>query len=124
MAQEEDSSPGSATGAMQQALAAEKQAREAIRGCEQQAEALREQARERARRISARTEQRINWVHNHCARELERRLAEMVAADEGGEDTGPPGPDNRLLEEAIRELARRLTSDSGSGPPAGGEGQE
>jgi hypothetical protein len=123
MAQEEDASPESPTGAMQKALAAEKQAREAVRGCEQQAETLREQARERARRISARTEQRINWVHNHCARELERRLAEMVVEDEG-EDTAPAGTDPQLLDEAVRQLARRLTTGSGTAPSPGVESPE
>ena len=123
MAQEEDASPDSATGAMQQALAAEKQAREAVRGCEQQAEALREQARERARRISARTEQRINWVHNHCARELERRLAEMVTADEGEGSTAPAWTDSDLLDQAVQRLARRLTSHSAPpSPPEEGQG--
>ena len=113
MAQENRFSGDAASRLMQQALTAEKQAEEAVRGCEQQAEAIREQGREDARRIGERTERRINWVHDHCSRTLDQRLAELDTQAEAEKSAGPAWADSELLDRAVARLARRLTSGSG-----------
>jgi hypothetical protein len=98
-----------ASDAMQRALAAEAEAREAIAGCQTQAEALREQARSDANRILERADQRVEWVHNHCARVLERRLAALEEGEPPTDDA-TPWADDATLSAAAEALAAALTT--------------
>lgn len=103
-----------ASEAMQRALAAEAEAREAIEGCQTQADALREQARTDANRILQRADQRAEWVHQHCARVLEQRLAELQEGEPPA-DNAAAWADDATLNAAAEALAQALTSPDGQG---------
>ena len=107
-----------ASEAMQQALAAEAEAREAIAGCQAQADALREQARTDANRTLERADQRAEWVHHHCAQVLEHRLAELQE-DAPSADSGPAWADDATLSAAAEALAEALTTPEGPGGSGG-----
>jgi vacuolar-type H+-ATPase subunit H len=114
MAKDRQPSPrDSASEAMQRALAAEAEAREAIEGCQAQAESLREQARTDANRILERADRRVEWVHDHCNRVLEQGLAELQASEAPAAATA--WADDATLEAAAEALAQTLTSPEDRG---------
>ena len=122
MAREPNQVAGEAASqAMQRALEAEERAREAVEGCQHQANRLRDQARADADRIQKRADDRIDWVHRHCARILEGRLGELRGQEPDAADPDPWGEAD-VLAAAAEELAAALTQPEATDEPEGNRG--
>ena len=108
---EASNKPDSAEAAMNEVLAAEQAAEEAIDACEQEARASLHEATLRARRIADRTNERIALIQQRTRQQLQQflRKAERAA---GGAEQAHDAEDLRLAIVAgvANELAERLTA--------------
>jgi vacuolar-type H+-ATPase subunit H len=98
--------------AMEEVLAAERAAREAIEACRTSAESTLEAAREDARRITRRATSRITRLHARCEQIAAARIAEL--REELNRDPPhivPDAADLASLEAAAARLAARLTGN-------------
>lgn len=112
-------SEGAAAGsAMQRAVVAERDAREAIAAAEQQAALDIDQARTRARAILNGVPKRIERLRQRGARTVERAMAEIRAQEAAalaalGETVFPA----ELIEPTTAAVAARLGGDEQAPPP-------
>jgi vacuolar-type H+-ATPase subunit H len=102
--------PSGAAQAIDEVLAAETAAREAMEACHQQAEELLEVAREDARRITRTANQRASRLSTRCDALVEERIAELrAAAVRNAMRSELDEADHQRLKRAIEHLASRLT---------------
>jgi len=112
-------SDGAAAGsAMQRAVVAERDAREAIAAAEQQAALDIDQARTRARAILNEVPKRIERLRQRGARTVERAMAAIRAEEAAalaalGETAFPP----ELIAPTTATVAARLSGDEPAAPP-------
>jgi vacuolar-type H+-ATPase subunit H len=102
--------PTPAETALDEVLAAERQAREAVAECRTRGEAIRDLGRARAQHIRARAEERIVALHARSDATVARTVA--VIAEEARSLAGPVEPDDAQiarLDLAIATLAAELT---------------
>lgn len=110
MPEQEGQAKADAARAMDDVLAAEAAARQAMDACRKEAEELLEAAREDARRITRLATERITRLHSRCDQLAQTRIAALQdenkrAAPRAGLDVS----DRVMLEQAARRLAARLT---------------
>lgn len=99
-----------AAAAIDDVLAAETAARQAMEACRQVAEDTLEAAREDARRIRRRANQRLSQLHNHCDQRVRDRVEEVrAAAEKDAVRTELNGADQEMLARAVERLAGQLT---------------
>ena len=89
--------------AMNQVLAAEQEAREAVTACGEEARKILAQAEELARGISRRTERRVKAAHRIADQAVERALGDL---SDWGSDAGDPGALDAGEERLERALDR------------------
>jgi vacuolar-type H+-ATPase subunit H len=107
--------PGSAEAAMNEVLAAEQAAEQAIGVCEQEARASLYEAAQRARQIAGRANERIAIIHQRTRQQLKnrRQSAERVARDD--ERThAREDPRKAVVSAVVSDLAARLTGSDSS----------
>jgi vacuolar-type H+-ATPase subunit H len=103
-------SKADAAAAIDQVLAAETAAREAMEACRKEAEAILEAARDDARAIGRRANERISRLHARCDELVRSRVAELRAqASPEAVRTRLDAADRELLAQAVERLAARLT---------------
>ena len=108
--------PDKPEAAMNEVLAAEQAAAQAIDACKQEARASLRAAGQHAQRIARRTDERISLIHQRTRQQLQRRLraAEHAArADERARDSEDPRV--AVISTAVDDLAARLTGADSSG---------
>ena len=112
---EASNKPDSAEAAMNEVLAAEQAAEEAIDACEQAARASLHEATLRARRIADRTNERIALIQQRTRQQLQQYLRNAERATVGAEQAHD-AEDLRLAVVAgvANELAERLTAAGSS----------
>jgi hypothetical protein len=99
--------------AMNQVLAAERDAREAVAACRQEAQRILEAAEERVLRISRRAERRVKVAHRVADAAVDRALLGL-GREKGGRPAGPAGEvGDGSLDRAIDRLVDEIL-----GPPA------
>lgn len=99
-----------AAAAIDDVLAAETTARQAMEACRKTAEETLEAAREDARRIRRRANQRLSRLHNHCDQRVRERIEKLRShAEQDAIRTELNAADRRMLERAVEHLARQLT---------------
>jgi len=105
--------PTPAETALDEVLAAERQAREAVAECRSRGEAIRDLGRARAQHIRARAEERIAALHTRSDATVGRTVAALAA--EARSLAGPGEPDEAQfgrLDLAVATLAAELTEGS------------
>lgn len=95
---------------MNRALAAEREAAEAIRQCEAEAEQRVADARTQARQIAERTESRISRLQERCSLATRQRADALLDEQERLKTYHSPERRNELLEQAVRQIAEQLTT--------------
>lgn len=97
--------------AITRVLREEQEALAAIAACESDAKETQRQARQAARAVLRRTRERVSRLHAACAART-RELIDEIERDAGehSETPVPADGERRLLDAAIRALARELTS--------------
>lgn len=105
-----DTTPAAGAGdeAMNRALAAEEQAREAVARCHQEAATTIERAQARARAIEERVDRRISRVHARCLREAENRVGALLKQRPAATPAGEAARREHFAA-AVTRLAARLT---------------
>jgi len=99
-----------AAAAIDDVLAAETTARQAMEACRKTAEETLEAAREDARRIRRRANQRISRLHNHCDQRVRERIESLRKdAAQDAVRTELDAADREMLARAVERLARQLT---------------
>lgn len=102
--------PSGAAQAIDEVLAAETAAHEAMEASHQQAEELLEAAREDARRINRIANQRASRLSTRCDALVEQRIVELrAAAVREAVRSELNDADHQQLKRAIERLATRLT---------------
>ncbi len=112
-AQQSDSPEAAASRAIDEVLAAEKDAARAIAAAAEAAEELRREANESAHLILARAETRIRNLHGKVADDLRSEVAQLREASSGGNANAPAiQVDSTQLERLAAGLAEWLTTDA------------
>lgn len=97
--------------AITRVLREEQEALAAIAACESDANEIQRQARQAARAVLRRTRERVSRLHAACAARTQELIDEIERdAGEHPETAVPADGERRLLDAAIRALARELTS--------------
>ena len=100
--------------AMARVLEAERNALAEIAACEGRADARHREARERVRAMARHTHERIVRMHAGCARRT-RELVRNLEREARVADRALPGNvETELLSEAVRAVARELTTPGAS----------
>jgi hypothetical protein len=101
--------------AMNQVLAAERAAEQAVADCEAEARAIIQNARSRALRIDERTNERIAILEQRCSQHTERKLRALRQHDDPpSEQNAPQELDDAGLRSVAKTLALQLvTPDKG-----------
>ena len=94
--------------AINQVLAAEREASEAVARCRAEAERIRTAAEERARALAERTERRIQVTHWIADRAVERALAELRERGTRQADRTREALDDAHLERALDALVEEI----------------
>jgi len=94
--------------AINQVLAAERDAREAVERCRAEAEAILAAAEERVGRIGRSTERRVRAAHRTADRAVERALKELLGADVGEDDHAAAVADEARVDRAVETLADEI----------------
>jgi len=101
----------SAESAIHQVLAAEDQARQAVRSCAQEAENILRDARATAKRIVERADRRIGYIHHRTSAALATAIGELERDQLGQANTFDASAVNPgAVAAAVEQLAERLTS--------------
>lgn len=107
----------SAVEVMNQVLAAEREAREAMDGCDRQADLLLRKARERVRQLRQRTEERIHRWYLASDRRVADCVRDLDERERGlRRDLAPVSELPREWRTAVRRLADELIG-GGAEPP-------
>lgn len=102
--------------AINEILAAEKDALAEIAACERQAEEILRDARRTARRVLRRTQERLAGLHAGCAARTRDLVTEFEREAEALDACAVPGNEERaLLDATVRAVAAELTSRDGDG---------
>lgn len=102
-----------AESAMHQVLAAEDQARQAVRSCAQEAENILRDARASAKRIVERADRRIGFIHNRTSAALAATIGELDRDQLRKASTfDSSAVDLDAVAAAVEKVAERLTSGS------------
>ena len=102
-----------AESAMHQVLAAEDQARQAVRSCAQEAENILRDARATAKRIVERADRRIGFIHNRTSAALAATIGELERDQLRKASTfDSSAVDLDAVAAAVEKVAERLTSGS------------
>ena len=110
---EQTQKPDSAEAAMNEVLAAEQAAEEAIDACEQEGRASLHEAAQRARHIADRTNERIALIQQRTRQQLQQYLRNAERAARIAEQTrNSEDPRNAVVADVASELAARLTAAS------------
>lgn len=97
--------------AITRVLREEQEALAAIAACESDAKETQRQARQAARAVLRKTRERVSRLHAACAARTQELIDEIERdAGEYAETAAPADSERRLLDAAIRALARELTS--------------
>jgi hypothetical protein len=104
-----------AEAAMNEVLAAEQAAAQAIDVCKQEARASLHEAAQQARRIARRTDERIALIHQRTRQQLQRRLRDAEHAARAAERArDSEDPRAAVISTAVDDLAARLTGADSS----------
>jgi vacuolar-type H+-ATPase subunit H len=110
---EKNDTTTSAERAMHQVLAAEEQARQAVRNCAQEAEVILRNARATAKRIVERADQRIGLIHHRTSAALAATIGELERDQQRQASTfDSSAVDMDAVAAAVEQLAERLTRGS------------
>ena len=110
---EKTQKPDSAEEAMNEVLAAEQAAEQAIDACEQEGRASLNEAARRARHIADRTNERISLIQQRTRQQLQQYLRNAERAARIAEQTcDREDPRNAVVADVASELAARLTAAS------------
>jgi vacuolar-type H+-ATPase subunit H len=110
MPDQEHAAKADAARAMDDVLAAEQEAREAMDACRKEAEQILEAAREEARRIAHLATERITRLHARCDQLAQGQIAQLQAEIQRAAPRAElDASDQVMLEAAARRLAVRLT---------------
>ena len=94
--------------AMNQVLAAEREARDVVERCRAEAVRILAAAEERARRIAQRTERRIQLAHRIADQSLEHALRELRGPRSGPEPAMPEAVVRALQDRAVDDLVAEI----------------
>ena len=109
--------PGSPEAAINEVLAAEQAAAEAIEACQQDARASLHEAAQQARRIAKRTDERIALIHQRVRQQLQRHLRDAEHSARAAEQArDSEEPRMAVIDTAVNDLAARLTGGDSSDP--------
>lgn len=109
------SNSSSTAEAIDQALAAETSAREAMQASQQQAEQISAEAREHARRINRNANRRASDLRRRCNRLVKQRIDEMrEAASKDPVRSELNDADRHSLNQAVQRLAGKLSQPEDS----------
>ena len=97
---------------MNQVLAAEQEAREAIEQCREQAARILSEAQEQARRIGHRTERRIRLTHHIADQAVDRALRELRGPEFSQVPDIPEGEAAEVLDRAVDALVDEILGGS------------
>lgn len=95
---------------MNQVLAAEREARDAVERCRAEAVRILDAAEDGARRIAQRTERRIKLAHRIADQSLERALRELRDPRSGTEPEMPKAVVRALRDWALDDLVAEILS--------------
>lgn len=93
---------------MNQVLAAERQARDAVEQCRAQAAAILAEAEERARAIGRRTEHRIRLTHKIADQAVDDALVELRGPDSGRTAVEDAGEARERVDRAVDALVEEI----------------
>lgn len=95
---------------MNEVLAAEQAAAQAIEACKQEARASLHEAAQQARHIATKTDERIALIHQRTRQQLQRRLRDAERAEHTAERArDSEDPRTAVINSAVDDLAARLT---------------
>jgi vacuolar-type H+-ATPase subunit H len=97
---------------MNDILAAEQQAREAVEQCRAKAARIVAEAEERARRIANRAEARIRLTHRIADQSVERALRELRSTESSRVPATPEGDAREVLDKAVEALVDEMLGGS------------
>ena len=98
--------------AMNQVLAAEQRAREAVERCRAEASAIVGAAEKGARRITRRTERRIKAAHRIADDGVDRVLHELLVTEAGDGSDGADDAERARVERAVAQLVDEIVGGS------------
>ncbi len=111
MADENDTSSSlTPEDAMNRALAAEREAAEAILQCERESEQRISDARTQARQVAERTDARISRLQERCSVATRQRADALLSEGDRIKTSHSLERRGELLEQAVRQLAEELTT--------------
>ena len=106
----------SAAAAIHAALAAEKEAMQAVAACHAQAEEIRDDARRRANTITAQADARISDIHKEYNERIRKR-EETIPIPDHRQPLPTDHPSMTALQTAVAQLAAWLTGEIDPLPP-------
>mgnify|MGYP001817675987 CR=1 FL=1 len=98
--------------AMNQVLAAERDARAAVDACREDARRILDQAESRSRRISRRAERRIQNAHRTADAAVQRAIEGLRRAGSGRQSSYAAETDEERLAQAVERLADEIVGGS------------
>jgi hypothetical protein len=111
-----DEETAAASAAMNRVLEAEREAEQAVAGCEREAQALREAAYAHARRIASRADERISLLRMHWNDRVSRQIEAMERTELAEQQDAAPEPlQPARVVAVVEQLAAELSG--GATPP-------